>query len=368
LSALKEGDPFDTEKLSLNGIESAVFGHFADLFFDLRKEAKRGAVPKAPWLGLELEAALKDTQWSGIAGMRDYGPDWVARLQPKEETPAQTSELSDIPALPEHWQEAWAQQRSQRASQTPWLKTQHPLDRSEENPVGPSETVPHERSSKPDDQEPEEKKDETLSAAETGLRFHALMEHSTPVASSQGDKFIERLLRKATTREHELEMWGCFSTAADDPTNGKRGLFRTQRRIIDLFCVIPTSAWPQKLWNAPCVPTGDATPLSVQSLLQEALAAERTMNLVVDFKTGAPKAEHLEQMRTYLRWVKHILAKQPHLLVNQTAAPTLFSPSDKALLGILYYTSANNAAQDNLFASCLISVDKNASVLFVSPE
>ena len=73
-------------------------------------------------------------------------------------------------------------------------------------------------------------------------------------------------------------------------------------------------------------------------------------------------------MRQYLRWVKHILASQPQLLIGALTDGTLFAGSDKPLLGILYYTSANLADLDPLFAGCLVTVDKNTSLLFVSAE
>lgn len=368
LSALKEGDPFDTEKLSLNGIESAVFGHFADHFFDLRKEAKRGATPKTPWMGLELEARLKDDQWNGIVALRDYGPDWVSVLQPKSNTPVENEEEVPSPALPDHWQEAWALQRSQRALQTPWLKSEPPADLTRLSESDTRKETSQERLPTHEDVAGQSQRQENLSAAETGLRFHALMEHSAPSSASRNESFIQRLLQNATVREHELELWSSFAVSAEVDSNGKNELYKTQRRIIDLFCVIPSSAWPKKLWNAPCVPFGEKEQSTVQAALQETLLGDRHIHLVVDFKTGTPKTEHLVQMQTYLRWVKHILLKQPQLLVKPSPFPTLFSPSDKPLLGILYYTSANIAAPENLFASCLISVDKNASVLFVSPE
>lgn len=364
LAALREGDEFDPVQLKLNGLESTVFGCFADTFFDLRKANKRGSKPKVPWLGHTVDAALRNQDWKGVLAVRDYGPDWLHEMRHSFTLQTTPKNINKHPEFENNWQDIWAEARHQKALISPWQKPAHPdatllvqgIEKSKSSvqandlvrEVGLSEVQ------------------EKISASEQGLRFHALMEHGG--AFLPGEKnFLSNLLSSALVREHELEMWGAFDVTPSLADKAS-GLQRSERRILDLYCVVPASKWPKKLWDAPCVGENQTTHWTIEKKLQTKIASEPNLHLVIDFKTGQPNPKHLEQMRQYLRWVKHILTSEPRLLACAMTDGTLFAASDKPLLGILYYTSANLTELDTLFAGCLVTVDKKTSLLFVSTE
>lgn len=366
LSALREGDEFDPQKLKLSSLESTVMGLFADTFFDLRKESKRGSRPKVPWLGREMQAAVRHEDWNDILALRDYGPDWLSEALPVND-PQSDNELQDSPyRLGQEWREAWAGSRFLRARATPWQRqtpeTQSTPSLVQDSPSSQTEGVNENLSPSSSTEDGLEK----LAPHEAGMRFHALMEHSGSQLPGERS-FLSKLLSRVIVREHELELWGAFDTPTSDAM-AAQGLYRTQRRILDLFCVVPISKWPKELWQAPCVQPDAQVPLPLQKTLEESLKADPHLHLVIDFKTGRFDPEHLAQMRQYLKWIKHILATQPSLLVSDLAGETLFATHDKPLVGILYYTAANFAEDHSFFASCCVRVDKNTSLLFVSPE
>lgn len=364
LAALKEGDEFDPVQLKLNGLESTVFGCFADTFFDLRKANKRGSKPKTPWLGHTVDAALRNQDWKGILAARDYGPDWLHEMSQSLPVKPISENNQKPPELENNWQDIWAEARHQKALLSPWQKPAipeiTPLVHGVEKSISSVQTKESVPEAGPSELQ------EKLSASEQGLRFHALMEHGGASLPTEKN-FLSKLLSSALVREHELEMWGAFDVTPS-LADIASGLQRSQRRILDLYCVVPASKWPKKLWDAYCVGENQTAQFTLEKTLQTKIANEPNLHLVIDFKTGQPDPKHLEQMRQYLRWVKHILASQPQLLVGALTDGTLFAGSDKPLLGILYYTSANLADLDPLFAGCLVVVDKNTSLLFVSAE
>jgi hypothetical protein len=268
------------------------------------------------------------------------------------------------PELENNWQDIWAEARHQKALLSPWQKPAIPETTSIVLGIEKSISSVQTKESVPE-AGPSELQ-EKLSASEQGLRFHALMEHGGASLPTEKN-FLSKLLSSALVREHELEMWGAFDVTPS-LADIASGLQRSQRRILDLYCVVPASKWPKKLWDAYCVGENQTAQFTLEKTLQTKIANEPNLHLVIDFKTGQPDPKHLEQMRQYLRWVKHILASQPQLLVGALTDGTLFAASDKPLLGILYYTSANLADLDPLFAGCLVVVDKNTSLLFVSAE
>ncbi|NBW82635.1 hypothetical protein EBR21_12860, partial [bacterium] len=207
---------------------------------------------------------------------------------------------------------------------------------------------------------------DTLSPAEQGMRFHAYMEHSDPTRI-KGRGFLQRLLSSAIVREHELEIWST-SAEAKDNLQSRQGLVATRRKIIDLFCVVEARKFPEDLWNGPCLLKNEPQISTLKKQLEGLVAVSPQLHLVIDFKTGAPDLEHVEQMTEYLAWVKDILATHPGQLVNDTLQTTLFTDHVRPLVGMIYYTSPSQTANLHNFASALISIDKNASVLFVSPE
>jgi ATP-dependent exoDNAse (exonuclease V) beta subunit len=366
LSGLKEGDEFDPLKLKLNSLESTVMALFADTFFDLRKEGKRGSRPKTPWLGRAQSAAVRHEDWKDILALRDYGPDWLADVSFNLNVAVGFEDNENVLHLDQEWREAWAESRFLRARTTPW-KIQSAESQLEllqppiEGRTEPAATHADEKKSATADSNVE-----NLAPHEAGLRFHALMEHSGSVLPPERS-FLSKLLSRVIVREHELELWGGFDTPTNDLA-ASNGLFRTQRRILDLFCVIPSAKWPKELWQVPCIQPESQITTPLQKQLEDSLKADPNLHLVVDFKTGRFDPEHLIQMRQYLKWIKHILTTQPALLVSGLAAQTLFSGDDKPLVGILYYTAANFADAQNFFASSRVNVDKNTSLLFVSPE
>jgi ATP-dependent exoDNAse (exonuclease V) beta subunit len=355
LFRLCKGAEFDSVELGINGLENTVLATFADLAFELRKENKRGAVPPAPWRGLETEASARAIEWSGLVRMLDYSPDWLS-MDEQICAPQKTKETDLCAAqdgFAERLEEILAEQQLM-AKQTPWRN----VDSVEEKDTDIIKTSSGSTLN-----------DESvagISPAEQGMRFHAYMEHSDPMRI-KGRGFLQRLLSSAIVREHELEIW----SASDDSKHNlqsRQGLVSTRRKIIDLFCVVEAKKFPENLWNSPCLLKNDSQISTLRHQLENILATVPLLHLVIDFKTGAPSLEHIEQMNEYLSWVKEILKSHPDLLVNDIQPTTLFTDHVRPLMGIIYYSSLSQTANLHNFASALISVDKNASVLFVSPE
>ena len=368
LAILKKSDAFDTTRLKISGLEASVWALFADTFFDLRKEDKRGSKPQLPWQGDIIEAKLQNNDWQQVLALRDYGPDWLSILAtsvPKAQQQISDDESATIqPALSDQWRELWAIQQEQKALVSPWaianasdssvaqelLRVQNALNKNTEfaSNLEEKDSIP------------------ALSASESGLRFHALMEHSDTI--QRGKKtFLDKLRSNASVLEHELELWGAFDVpqSEDDTANE---LQKTRRKIIDLFCVLPASKWPQYLWDSPCVHDELKVTTNFRNVIERHIANDPNVHLIIDFKTGQPSLEHLTQMQTYLSWVRLILQRHPQLLVKSSTQETLFTGSDKPLIGILFYTSANFSAHTSDFAPCFVEVDKTTSLLFVSPE
>lgn len=361
LAPLKKGDSFDAEALKLNGLEYNVLALFADMAFDLRKEAKRGARPPAPWLGLESDAACKVPDWHGLVAMRDYSPAWLPYMSVAE-SESETGESTT--SVQSEWISQWLNAQHSAAINSPWKRT------VDENL--PTEGLTQEESAnhltlpRPTG--------EGLSPAEEGLRFHAYMEHAEPRQLNKRG-FLQKLLSAATVREHELEIWSSADVTQSE-FNLKRGLAQTQRRIIDLFCVIHQKNISKEFFSSPCLsvnnrtgqPIAGSSAKTVKERLQAELQSDPHLNLVIDFKTGVPAEEHIRQMGTYLAWIREILQTHPQQLVNDIRPTTLFADNVRPLMGMIYYTSLPDGVEMHNFASGLVSVDKNASVLFISPD
>ncbi|MFZ9520317.1 MAG: UvrD-helicase domain-containing protein [Silvanigrellaceae bacterium] len=355
LFRLCKGDAFEPAELNINGLEYTVLATFADMAFDLRKEKKRGAVPPPPWRGLEIEATPKTQDWQGLVRMQDYSPDWLAAdpdiCSPVKKTHQDDAELQSAEYTPI---ETMLAEHQNKATKTPWraeVVTQEideAVVRVAQAPVLHPDTDP------------------VLSSAEQGMRFHALMEHSDPT-SIKGGGFLQRMLSSATVREHELEIWSA-SDEEEDKLQFRRGLVATRRKIIDLFCVLEARKFPENLWKSPCILKNSKEISTLRQQLENHVAAFPQLHLVIDFKTGAPSEEHIDQMAEYLAWIREILNTQPAQIVNDIHPTTLFTDLVRPLVGIIYYTSLPPTDNLHNFASALISVDKNASVLFVSPE
>ena len=371
LAGLKEGDSFDPAALKISGLETTVFACFADRVFDLRKEAKRGARPKTPWFGRQLEPALKTPEWSGQVAMKDYGPAWLASFEPplvSADSPGSSAHSASSHAehVDPQWMRDWLEKQVDKVKTTPWrlsnsdaISVAEPIAAAVEEPV--MDKDPQKLSSRKTPEATSE-----FTASEEGLRFHALMEHADSKKHT-GRSFIQRLLNNAVVREHELEIWSTVD-ATQKSSDTVRGLLKTQRRIVDLFCVVPANKWPKELWQSHCINSQGEQVGILQQLTSQGLRENPNLHLVVDFKTGQPKEEHLEQMGQYLRWVGHVLAHQSELIVNTPSEETLFAGSAKVLVGILCYTSDHLTQTGSISADSLISVDKNTSLLFVSPE
>ncbi|MBM3381951.1 MAG: hypothetical protein FJY29_05865 [Betaproteobacteria bacterium] len=366
LSTLKVGDEFDPLKLKLNSLESTIMALFADTFFDLRKEEKRGSRPKTPWLGRAQDATVRHQDWQGILALRDYGPDWLSDV-PLDAGPLELQETTNPYHLDQNWRENWAESRFTRARSTPWQRQTNSAEQPPAELQNPAvRTLKSNQDYEKTGESSVERGADNIAPNEAGLRFHALMEHGGTALPSERN-FLSKLFSRMIVREHELELWGAFDTNESEPRVA-HGLYRTQRRILDLFCVLPASKWPKELWQIPCLQPEQQASLSLQKVLEDPLKFDPHLHLVIDFKTGRFDPEHLQQMRQYLKWIKHILATQPALLVSDLSGATLFAGSDKPLVGILYYTSANFAENHSFFASCSVQVDKNTSLLFVSAE
>lgn len=365
LTPLKQGDTFDAEALKLNGLEYNVLALFADMAFDLRKEAKRGAPPPAPWHGLESEAACKSPDWQGLVIMRDYSPAWLPFVKVHEPA-AEPSDTAS--AAQSEWIAEWLNAQHAAAINSPWKRPADAITLPAE-PAGRDRTLEAEPSLAAP-----RVKTEGFSPAEEGLRFHAYMEHAEPRQLNKRG-FLQKLLSAATVREHELEIWSSADVTQSE-FNLKRGLAQTQRRIIDLFCVIHQKNISKDFFSSPCLIVNNRTGQSiagssaktVKERLQVQLQSDPHLNLVIDFKTGVPAEEHIRQMGTYLEWIREILQTHPQLIVNDIRPTTLFADSVRPLMGMIYYTSLPEGVELHKFASGLVSVDKNASVLFISPD
>jgi hypothetical protein len=340
---------------------------FADQFFSLRKEAKRGSVPKPPWTGLEFEAQVADIRNSHLLALKDYGPDWIHAWQQEKSTTYIDTTPNNSLQLNHDWQQHWADQYAEQTHSSPWLKT---LKNQES-----SQSFSHKQSTRTETkqtsvEEPQDslnsKTNAPLSPSELGLRFHALMEHGDEEVTHTSS-FVNRFLNLSLVREHELELWGDFETDQSVLYEGK-GLVATQRKILDVFCVIPASQWPKALMNLESVVVGQNETRAFGRTLQTAQEAEGWVHVIVDFKTGAPKEEHVTQMEKYLQWVKNLLMTHPELLVGRMTSGTLFASQVKPLVGILCYTGQIGNSLPDKFNRCLKSVDKNTSLLFVINE
>lgn len=394
LAALRRSDEFDPVALKLNGLEQNVFALFADLAFNLRKEDKRGSQPPIPWVGRETNAQCRVSDWQGLVQMRDYSPDWLdeaPELWIEADGTATQSEES-APQVQHDWISGWLEQQHQRAQSSPWQRTtehsqQTPQETATRLTHEPADIMfsSHERLSpqkviKPSEEDSSERKsletdESSLSASEQGLRFHAFMEHADP-KSIRGRNFLQKLLSTALVREHELEIWSSAETS-EKTFLKKRKLIETQRRIIDLFCVVPHKSFPRHIWNSACVRMSASNrPENLNSLktgtLDECFSEKRAVHdeicLVIDFKTGAPSEEHIIQMQRYLLWTQDILKTHPQQLVPPLTSTNLFTNTVRPLMGIIYYSNELSRQHLQNFASLLMPVDKNASVLFISPE
>jgi hypothetical protein len=262
------------------------------------------------------------------------------------------------------WISEWLNAQHTAAISSPWKK---PVD---ETPA-PSDSTAKENANPLIVSRP---LTEGVSAAEEGLRFHAYMEHAEPRQLNKRG-FLQKLLSAATVREHELEIWSSADVTQSE-FNRKRGLAQTQRRIIDLFCVIHQKNITKEFWMSPCLcgnfeterAIEESSLKTVKERLQSQLQIDPHLNLVIDFKTGVPAQEHIRQMSTYLQWIREILTTHPQQLVNDISPTTLFAENVRPLMGIIYYTSLPDGGEMHKFASGLVSVDKNASVLFISPD
>lgn len=367
LAPLKVGDELAPVQLKLTGLESNVMAVFADQFFNLRKQAKRGSRPERPWTGKDLEAQVAQPQYEHLLALKDYGPDWLEDFLTRETDLNKPQNDQTQFLLNENWYEAWAHERINTNPTSPWLK-QIP---SAQSPQEKQDSVPETKNVSSTGEEHlnqriESPVEQPLSPSELGLRFHALMEHSQPTAT-RSSTFMNRFLKTALIREHELELWGDFETE-QTRFYQSQSLVRTQRKILDVFCVIPAARWPKALQNAQAIkPVSDALQ-SIQDLLETAASAEGWIHVVIDFKTGSPKQEHVEQMSLYLNWVRNILSTHPELLVGAMTSNALFAAQDKPLVGILCYTGQIEKSLPHKFRQCLRTVDKNTSLLFVSTE
>ena len=179
--------------------------------------------------------------------------------------------------------------------------------------------------------------------------------------------FVNRLLNASLLREHELELWGDFDVEQSSHYASKE-LVRTQRKILDVFCVVPVERWPKAIMNVDSVSAGLTSTKPLEHILKSAAAADGWIHVIVDFKTGAPKEEHVAQMGQYLHWVNSILSSHPEMLVGTLTANALFASQAKPLVGILCYSGHLGHSLPDKFERCLTTVDKNTSLLFVSTE
>jgi len=367
LAPLKVGDEFSPIQLKLNGLESNVMAAFADRFFNLRKEAKRGSVPQSPWVGLNYEAQVTETQYTDILALKDYGPDWIEEWHKDTRSEAVTTVAKSSLQLSLNWKQNWANERAEQRLDSPWLKIKKDQDTTEgltQSQLTHSETIQTqtaEMHGSNGTQAPA-----PLSSSELGLRFHALMEHGRE-GNGRPSTFMNRFLNSSLLREHELELWGDFDTEQSSFYECK-GLVRTQRKILDVFCVIPMERWPKSLLRVESVCAGRDESKPFETVLKVAAEADGWVHVIVDFKTGTPKDEHIEQMGHYLRWVKQILVSHPEMLVGELTTHALFTSQVKPLVGILCYTGQIGKALPTKIKQCLITVDKNTSLLFVSTE
>jgi len=357
LAPLKKGDPFDPQSLKLNGLEYNALGLFADSVFDLRKEAKRGARPPEPWTTQQTDAICLNSEWFGLVRMRDYGPAWLSEdprlFSDPEEAPAEVTSENEVENLA--WIQPWLESQHQKAQQTPWQNT----DKESAAPLNLPSEEPTEKTS-------------TGSAAESGLRFHALMEHAD--ANHLRDrKFLYELLSKAKTRLHELEIWSA-AEVDQSPSQVKRHLLSTQRRIIDLFCVVDADSLPKVFQKSACLRfTSQETPeqsptfavVDLKTCLKQTLDLHPHLHMVVDFKTGSPSPDHLTQMHRYLRWTREVLDQHPEQLVGDLDSSTLFSGQKKPLVGVIYYSATSPLQHSQESTLPLVPIDKSSSLLFV---
>jgi hypothetical protein len=291
--------------------------------------------------------------------MRDYSPAWlfacpeILQLQPS----ALGLDSGTQSETQLEWIKPWLAEQHQKAKATPWqaAPSEEKLPVKEIFIRAPKQNITS-----------------PIRSAESGQRFHALMEHADP-SLLKGRKFLHDLLNSASARIHELEMW----SAAELPQNhlnAGRGLFATQRRIIDLFCAISSKSLPKDFLKHPCLkvtntPHETKTQISELALcLKNELDIHPYLHLVIDFKTGAPDPEHMTQMQRYLSWIKDVLQTHPEQLLGSMTPETLFAESVRPLVGIIYYSSRPSSQQVHHFAPPLVGVDKNAAVLFIIPE
>jgi ATP-dependent exoDNAse (exonuclease V) beta subunit len=367
LAALKVGDDFTPTQLKLTGLESNVMAAFADRFFSLRKEAKRGSVPQAPWSGLSHEAQVTEPQYSQILALKDYGPDWLSKWQIDKSIESTGSLPKPTLQLTPTWQQKWADERKAQRLSSPWLR-QRKDHESSINSVNKTflrtqtDQTPLIAAQSSSDSSTQA----SLSPSELGLRFHALMEHGQE-NNRHTSSFVNRLLNASLLREHELELWGDFDVEQSSHYASKE-LVRTQRKILDVFCVVPVERWPKAIMNVDSVSAGLTSTKPLEHILKSAAAADGWIHVIVDFKTGAPKEEHVAQMGQYLHWVNSILSSHPEMLVGTLTANALFASQAKPLVGILCYSGHLGHSLPDKFERCLTTVDKNTSLLFVSTE
>jgi ATP-dependent exoDNAse (exonuclease V) beta subunit len=371
LSTLKKGVAFDPLTSRLSALEFNVTALLADSVFELRKEAKPKAVPPEPWSSLQIDAECKISEWDGLVRMRDYSPAWlfahpeILHLQPA----SSRDDHSQDRARQLEWIHPWLDAQHQKSTQTPWLASTCATPAASETTGRPaaSEGEFPETSNAPTRK--------SGSSAETGQRFHALMEHTDPKGLTE-NKFLHDLLTSASVRLHELEMWSA-AEVIQHHLYAQRDLLATQRRIIDLFCAINIRSLPKNFLNQPCLKllpsqTGSAQELFEMSTLSVYLKTELDLHshlhLVIDFKTGSPDPEHITQMRRYLGWTNDVLTTQPEQLLGGMTHETLFAGSVRPLVGIIYYSSLPSQRQLHNFSPSLARVDKNAAVLFIIPE
>lgn len=390
LAPLKRDGEFDPTALKINGIEYQVLALFADMTFDLRKESKRGARPPTPWLGVDVEAQVKVPEWAGLVSMRDYSPAWIENDEKLQFFGASfvTENKSFSSETNATWIPAWLSTQHNSAKQSPWKRAQ-PLTNdgnANANGAGPLTSALSEGDAvipASDETHPEQDvvKSEPLSSAEQGLRFHAFMEHVEP-RFLKNRNFLKKILSSTVVREHELEIW---STAEREPSalQKVRGLTLTQRKVIDLYCVIDSQAFPRDLRQSPCLRThvlpsaphelglpGETESLvTVDEFLGFQLDVQPHLYLVIDFKTGAPTPDHIKQMNQYLRWVRDVLESPSQQILTPQTPATLFAGAGvKPLLGIIYYSAPDMRKKVHEFSSNMVEIDKNAALLFIGCE
>jgi ATP-dependent exoDNAse (exonuclease V) beta subunit len=397
LSKLKQGETVEWQSSQFGNIEINVLAQFADMSFELRKPHQRKAQPPAPWTGFETGALCKIDDWKELIALQDYSPAWLSLLDSEiagareqsdrahqaSDSRAETSQALHLAAGTD-WIEEWLNSQHRKAIQTPWQM--NPTHTDAAAPTDDSILTTHARVNQPSTSVPVlasaasadlpevaraiksiEEEADSVSASERGLRFHAYMEHADP-RDSKTRGFLKRLLAAAHSREHELEIWSTADVESSE-FEIKRGLKKTQRRIIDLFCIVDAHHFPKEYWNSPCLVVGPPPTVStIETCLHEQLKVNPHLHVIIDFKTGQPSTEHIEQMSQYLKWIRQCLDSHPQHFINDQLTNTLFPDSVKPLIGIIYYSSVSAASGTHNFSSPIVSIDKNTSVSFVSLE